>query len=80
MKQNSFQKNGFLNIGNKTNQRIDNGFDNNIQGIRDRMWQAKSSAFSGQNDSAPGIPNNINKPVDHQRRVADLKNLNRWKG
>ena len=81
MKQNSFQKNGFLNVGGgTTKQCVGNNFDINIQNIRDRMWNAKASNFSSQKDSNVNNLNNINKPVDHQQRVADLKNLNRWKG
>lgn len=81
MKLNSFQKNGFLNVGNQTGQQVqNNSFDNNIQNIRDRMWQAKSDQFAKENVQESCNSNQSNRTVDYQQRVESLKNMNRWKG
>lgn len=83
MKQNSFQKNGFLNVNGQnsnSNGNIYNQFGRrNIQDIRDDMWNAKNK----NNVDLPNVSEPLRKnklDTDVKKRIENLQNLNRWKG
>lgn len=95
LRQNSFQKNGFLNVNNTGNIRInmsDGQFGRRtIEEIRDDMWAAKEKKVSSNNQSTgnnnPDLQGNNRSfrsyndlsNQNHKQNVTNLRNLDRWK-
>ena len=82
MRQNSFQKNVFLNINN-TNNTYDNGNlgRRSIQEIKDDMYAAKTKKVDINKNNGEDLNyiKPLNNHVNHQQRVEQMKNFNRWK-
>lgn len=81
MNQNSFQKNGMLNLksGNISN---NNQFGRrSLQDIRDDMLNAKTSSMHNNVNHKPENENIVNSDVrvDHRKNVENLQNFYRWK-
>lgn len=80
MQQNSFQKNGLLNINNNNssnNYNTGNYGRRSIQDIRDDMYKAKTKPGSENNNQSNNLNNN--KQPDHRKRVEEMRNFYRWK-
>ena len=84
MQQNSFQKNGLLNVNNSQNSTYSTGNfgRRSVQEIRDDMYKAKTKDSSNSNtkndDKQTTNLNNIGQN-DYRQRVENLQNFNRWK-
>lgn len=85
MQQNSFQKNGMLNINNQVNNQIPNNGNfgwRSIQDIKDDMLAAKTKKNVNTNDNnknnSQSVDNSL-KNINHIQRVENMKNFNRWK-
>lgn len=87
MQQNSFQKNGFLNVNNANGQSCNSGNFGcrSIESIRDDMLNAKTKKNNTNvqsNDYLNIGNNNFNNQINgnnHKQRVDNLRNFNRWK-
>lgn len=83
MQQNSFQKNGLLNVNNLPNNTYNTGNfgRRSIQDIKDDMYKAKTKNFSNSNMDDNKQHTNLNNlgQKDHRQRVENLQNFNRWK-
>ncbi len=84
MQQNSFQKNGFVNINNANMTPLNNGNfgRRSIQDIRDDMLAAKTKKMSDNNQQESNFNNHnnsFNNQDTHKQRVENLRNFDRWK-
>ena len=83
LRQNSFQKNGFLNVNNSSNN-INYSNDVNqlghrtIQDIKDDMWKAKEKKMNFS-PKEPEKVQNRDLQKSFQERMNLLQNSNKWK-
>ena len=87
LQQNSFQKNGFINVKNTVSNNVPSQLGRRtIQDVKDDMWNAKARKLASSEKKIEQKSVDFQQQrgffsfqQDHKQNIENLKNVNRWK-